>query len=134
MVLGGEKLTATSNWQGPNTCVVLWDGAGAAILQRRPVAGGILSTFLRSDGTYTDILNVPGGGSRAPATAEVVHKKLNTIHMDGREVFKLAVLKKIQAAPQALKRAHKKESDLALLISHQANLRIIEAIAERGEV
>jgi 3-oxoacyl-[acyl-carrier-protein] synthase-3 len=79
-------------------------------------------------------LSVPGGGSRAPATAEVVSKKLNTIHMDGKEVFKLAVHKMIHAVNEALRLAGKKDTDLALLIPHQANLRIIEAIAERVSV
>jgi 3-oxoacyl-[acyl-carrier-protein] synthase III len=134
LVIGAEKLSSITNWQDRNTCVLFGDGAGAAVLQKRPGAGGILSTYLRSDATHTDILNVPGGGSRHPATAEVVEKRLNTIHMEGKEVFKLAVHKMLTAAQQALKLANKKESDLALLIPHQANLRIIEAIAERVDI
>jgi len=134
LVIGAEKLSAITNWKDRNTCVLFGDGAGAAVLQRRPGRGGILSTYLRSDATHTHILNVPGGGSRTPADADVVEKKLNTIHMDGKEVFKLAVHKMISAAQIALKLANKKEKDLALLIPHQANLRIIEAIAERMDV
>ena len=127
LVIGAEKLSAITNWKDRNTCVLFGDGAGAAVLQRRPGAGGILSTYLRSDATHTDILNVPGGGSRMPGAPA-------TIHMDGKEVFKLAVHKMISAAREALARAGKKEKDLALLIPHQANLRIIEAIAERVAV
>ena len=134
LVIGAEKLSAITNWKDRNTCVLFGDGAGAAVLQRRPGPGGILSTYLRSDATHTDILNVPGGGSRAPADADVVARHLNTIHMDGKEVFKLAVHKMISAAQIALKLANKKEKDLALLIPHQANLRIIQAIAERVDV
>ncbi len=134
LVIGAEKLSAITNWKDRNTCVLFGDGAGAAVLQRRPGPGGILSTYLRSDATHTDILNVPGGGSRLPADRDVVEKRLNTIHMDGKEVFKLAVHKMISAAQTALKLANKKESDLALLIPHQANLRIIDAIAERVDV
>lgn len=134
LVIGAEKLSAITNWKDRNTCVLFGDGAGAGVLQRRPGPGGILSTYLRSDATHTDILNVPGGGSRAPADADVVARHLNTIHMDGKEVFKLAVHKMISAAHIALKLANKKEKDLALLIPHQANLRIIQAIAERVEV
>jgi 3-oxoacyl-[acyl-carrier-protein] synthase-3 len=136
LLIGAEKLSSITNWQDRSTCVLFGDGAGAAVLQRRPGSKGILSTYIRSDASHsnTEILAVPGGGSRAPATAEVIGKHLNTIHMDGKEVFKLAVHKMIHAIQEALKLASKKETDLALLIPHQANLRIIEAIAERVEV
>src|SRR5260370_28276331 len=124
---GTEKLSAITNWKDRNTRVLWGDGAGAAVLQKRPTPGGILSTYLRSDATYTDILKVSGGGSRLPGVTPA-------IHMEGKEVFKLAVHKMISAAEQALKLAGKKDSDLALLIPHQANLRIIEAIAQRVHV
>ncbi len=127
LVIGTEKLSSITNWKDRNTCVLFGDGAGAAVLQKRMVPGGILSTYIRSDATHTDILNVAGGGSRTPGVTPA-------IHMDGKEVFKLAVHKMISAAEQALKLAGKKDSDLALLIPHQANLRIIEAIAERVNV
>ncbi|OGR93015.1 MAG: 3-oxoacyl-ACP synthase [Elusimicrobia bacterium RIFCSPLOWO2_01_FULL_59_12] len=134
LLIGAEKLSMITNWEDRSTCVLFGDGAGAAVLQRRPGSKGVLSTYVRSDATHTDILWVPGGGSRAPATAEVVAKKLNTIHMEGKEVFKLAVHKMISAIHEALRLAHKKDTDLALLIPHQANLRIIEAIAKRVHV
>jgi 3-oxoacyl-[acyl-carrier-protein] synthase-3 len=131
LLIGAEKLSSITNWEDRSTCVLFGDGAGAAVLQLRPGNKGILSAYVASDATHTDILTVPGGGSRAPATAEVISQKLNTIHMEGKEVFKLAVHKMIFAVQRALELAHKKDSDLALLIPHQANLRIIEAIAER---
>ncbi len=134
LVIGAEKLSMITNWEDRSTCVLFGDGAGAAVLQRKAGAKGILSTYVCSDATHTDILCVPGGGSRTPATADVVAKKINTIHMEGKEVFKLAVHKMIGALQEALKLAHKKDTDLALLIPHQANLRIIEAIAERVAV
>jgi 3-oxoacyl-[acyl-carrier-protein] synthase-3 len=124
LVIGAEKLSSITDWKDRSTCVLFGDGAGAAVLERRPGPAGILSTYLRSDATHTDILCVPGGGSRAPSQDA-------SIHMDGKEVFKLAVHKMISASTQALKLAGKKESDLALLIPHQANLRIIEAITQR---
>lgn len=124
LVIGAEKLSAITDWKDRSTCILFGDGAGAAVLQKRPGAGGILSTYLRSDASHTDILNVPGGGSRSPGTKAA-------IHMEGKEVFKLAVHKMLSAAEEALARAGKKDSDLALLIPHQANLRIIEAIAQR---
>jgi 3-oxoacyl-[acyl-carrier-protein] synthase-3 len=127
LVIGAEKLSGITNWEDRGTCVLFGDGAGAAVLQKRGAAGGILSTYLRSDAGHVDILNVPGGGSRAPGVRA-------QIHMEGKEVFKLAVHKMLSAAEQALKLAGKKDTDLALLIPHQANLRIIEAIAERIDV
>jgi 3-oxoacyl-[acyl-carrier-protein] synthase III len=127
LVIGAEKLSAITNWKDRNTCVLFGDGAGAAVLQKRSAAGGILSTYIRSDATHTDILNVCGGGSRTPGVVPA-------IQMEGKEVFKLAVHKMISAAEQALKRAGKKDTDLALLIPHQANLRIIEAVAQRVNI
>lgn len=131
LVIGAEKMTSLLNWQDRSTCVLFGDGAGAAVLERREGAGGILSTYLMGDPSQTDLLNVPAGGSRAPVTPEVLASHKNTIHMEGREVFKLAVHKMLSAVENALALAGKKESELALLIPHQANLRIIEAIAER---
>ena len=103
LVIGTEKLSSITNWKDRSTCVLFGDGAGAAVLQKRAASGGILSTFVRSDATHTDILNVVGGGSRAPGV-------IPAIHMDGKEVFKLAVHKMIGAAEAALKRAGKKDS------------------------
>jgi 3-oxoacyl-[acyl-carrier-protein] synthase-3 len=127
LVVGAEKLSAITNWKDRNTCVLFGDGAGAAVLQKRATPGGILSTYIRSDATHTDILNVCGGGSRAPGVTPA-------IYMEGKEVFKLAVHKMISAAEHALKLAGKKDTDLALLIPHQANLRIIEAVAQRVHI
>lgn len=127
LVIGAEKLSSITDWKDRNTCVLFGDGAGAAVLQKKSAVGGILSTYVRSDATHTDILHVKGGGSRLPGQTP-------SIHMDGKEVFKLAVHKMISAAEEALKRAGKKDTDLALLIPHQANLRIIEAIAQRVNI
>jgi len=127
LVIGAEKLSSITDWKDRSTCILFGDGAGAAVLGKRQGPGGILSTYLRSDASHTDILNVPGGGSRAPGQAAA-------IHMEGKEVFKLAVHKMLSAAQEALRLAGKKDSDLALLIPHQANLRIIEAIAQRIDI
>jgi len=131
LVIGAEKLSSITNWKDRSTCVLFGDGAGAAVLERRTVPGGILSTYITAEAAQTDILKVPGGGSRLPPTADVLAQNLNTIYMEGKEVFKLAVHRMISAAQKALELAGKKESDLTLLIPHQANLRIIEAIGER---
>src|SRR5207247_2208291 len=131
LVIGAEKLTAITNWSDRNTCVLFGDGAGAAILRHRGGSHGVISTHIGSDGQYTDILFMPGGGSRCPITRENVDLNLQTIHMSGKEVYKQAVTAMLTAAQKALKQASLSIEDIACVIPHQANMRIIEAIADR---
>jgi 3-oxoacyl-[acyl-carrier-protein] synthase-3 len=131
LVIGAEKLTSITNWTDRNTCVLFGDGAGAAVLRHRGSAHGIISTHIGSDGDYTDILFMPGGGSRCPITRENVDMNLQTIHMTGKEVYKQAVIAMLNAARKALDQAGLSIEDIACVIPHQANLRIIEAIADR---
>jgi 3-oxoacyl-[acyl-carrier-protein] synthase-3 len=131
LVIGAEKLTSITNWTDRNTCVLFGDGAGAAILRHRGGSHGVISTHIGSDGQFTDILFMPGGGSRCPITAENVGLNLNTIHMSGKEVYKQAVIAMMNAAKKALELAGLSIKDIACVIPHQANLRIIEAIADR---
>src|ERR671936_2661620 len=91
LVIGADKLTSITNWKDRNTCVLFGDGAGAAVLQHRGRAHGVISTHIGSDGQYTDILFMPGGGSRCPITRENVGLNLQTINMLGKEVYKQAV-------------------------------------------
>ncbi len=131
LVIGADKLTAITNWTDRNTCVLFGDGAGAAILRHRGGSHGVISTHIGSDGQYTDILFMPGGGSRCPITRENVDLNLQTIHMTGKEVYKQAVTAMLSAAQKALKQAGLSIEDIACVIPHQANMRIIEAIAGR---
>src|SRR5437016_11426448 len=131
LVIGAEKLTSITNWTDRNTCVLFGDGAGAAILRHRGSAHGVISTHIGSDAQYTDILFMPGGGSRCPITRENVDLHLQTIHMTGKEVYKQAVTAMLKAAKKALDQAGLAIEDIACIIPHQANLRIIEAIADR---
>jgi 3-oxoacyl-[acyl-carrier-protein] synthase-3 len=131
LVIGAEKLTSITNWSDRNTCVLFGDGAGAAILRHRGGAHGLISTYIGSDGQFTDILFMPGGGSRCPITAENVGRNLNTIHMSGKEVYKQAVTAMLSAAQKALEQSGLSIEDIACVIPHQANLRIIEGIADR---
>src|SRR5467141_4614660 len=131
LVIGAEKLTSITNWTDRNTCVLFGDGAGAAVLQHRGGAHGVISTHIGSDGQFTDILFMPGGGSRCPITPENVDLNLQTIHMTGKEVYKHAVTAMLSAAQKALEQAGLAIEDIACVIPHQANLRIIEAIADR---
>lgn len=131
LLIGVDTLSRITDWQDRSTCVLFGDGAGAAVLSASSDDSGILSVHLASDGRQAKILNVPGGGSRMPASEEVLKNKLNTIKMDGPEVYKLAVTKMAEAALKALEAAGKKPGDLKLIIPHQANLRIIESVAKR---
>ena len=131
LVIGADKLTSITNWTDRNTCVLFGDGAGAAILRHRGGSHGVISTHIGSDGQYTDILFMPGGGSRCPITRDNVDLNLATIHMTGKEVYKQAVTAMLSAAQKALTDAGLTINDIACIIPHQANLRIIEGIADR---
>jgi 3-oxoacyl-[acyl-carrier-protein] synthase III len=131
LIIGADKLSAITDWTDRNTCVLFGDGAGAAVLRNRPNSHGVISTYMGSDGTFTDILIMPGGGSRCPITPENMPQRLNTIKMIGKEVYKQAVTSMFTAANRVLEDAGLKYEDIACVIPHQANIRIIEAIAER---
>src|SRR6266480_4655627 len=131
LVIGAEKLSSITNWTDRNTCVLFGDGAGAAVLRHRGGAHGVISTNMGSDGEYADILFMPGGGSRCPITRDNVDMHLATIHMTGKEVYKQAVIAMLNAAKKVLDQAGLSIEDIACVIPHQANLRIIEAIADR---
>src|SRR5436305_5722132 len=135
LVIGAEKLTTITNWTDRNTCVLFGDGAGAAILRHRSEgAHGLISTHVGSDGQYTDILDMPGGGCRTPITRDNVDKNLQTMHMLGREVYKRAVTSMPKASKIVLEQSGLTPDDIACFIPHQANMRIIEAIADRLKV
>lgn len=131
LVIGADKLSTIVNWEDRNTCVLFGDGAGAAILRHRQGSRGIITTSMGSDGKLNNILYTPGGGSAAPTTLENVSHKLATIHMNGRETYKQAVKSMVESSLQALKQADLTIDQITCIIPHQANLRIIEAIATR---
>lgn len=133
LVVGGEVFNNIVDWNDRNTCVLFGDGAGAAIVQATDEPRGIISSYIGSDGDYAniDLLGIPAGGSRMPVTQEALDQNLNKIQMNGREVFKLGVRLMPEAAERALKKADVSVDDIDLLIPHQANLRIIEAVGQR---
>lgn len=131
LVIGAEKLSSIVDWQDRNTCVLFGDGAGAAILQHRSGGHGVISTYMASDGGLSDILYIPGGGSRFPINKDNADQRLNCIKMNGKETYKHAVTSMLDAAQKALAESNLKAENLACIIPHQANLRIIEAIAHR---
>jgi len=134
LVIGADKLSSIVDWSDRNTCVLFGDGAGAAILQHREGGRGILASRMGSNGKLADILYIPGGGSACPVTLENADKKPATIRMNGRETYKHAVTAMVDASEKVLSDAGILASDITCFIPHQANLRIIEAIASRLEV
>jgi 3-oxoacyl-[acyl-carrier-protein] synthase-3 len=131
LVVGSDALSRLLNWQDRGTCILFGDGAGAVVLGAAQNGSGILSTRLRTDGSYVKTLYVPAGGSLKPATPETVQRNEHTITMNGKEVFKIAVRSMEEISRQALIEADVQVSEVSLVIPHQANRRIIVALAER---
>lgn len=131
LVIGAEKMSSVIDWQDRTTCVLFGDGAGAAVLQARGEPHGILSTVLGANGTLSDLLSIPGGGSRNPCTPETLGNRMNYLKMAGREVFKHAVTNMSNAVREALEQCGATMDDVACIIPHQANARIIQAIGQR---
>lgn len=131
LVIGAEKMSSVVDWTDRNTCVLFGDGAGAAVLQNRPAAHGLLTTCLGSDGAKAGLLEVRGGGSACPATAKSVSEGMHFLRMDGKETFKNAVNAMVTAATEALERCGLNITQIRCIIPHQANQRILSAVAER---
>ena len=131
LVVGADKLSTIVDWTDRNTCVLFGDGAGAAILQNRPNAHGLLTACMGADGSKGSVLCVPGGGSRQPASADTLARKLHTLRMDGKETFKNAVQAMYGAAQEALRRCELTIDQITCVIPHQANRRIIDAVGDR---
>jgi 3-oxoacyl-[acyl-carrier-protein] synthase-3 len=131
LVIGAEKLTAITDWQDRNTCVLFGDGAGAAILGRTEDGGNILSSCLGADGRWGKLLYLPGGGSRTPASHATVDQRLHYLKMEGKEVFKQAVTAMVQSGSSALERARMGVEEVSCVIPHQANMRIMQAVAKK---
>jgi len=131
LLIGGEALTRITNWEDRGTCVLFGDGAAAVVLEESDDESGMLSSYCRADGNLGELLILPGGGSRMPASAETVSKGLHFIQMAGNEVFKHAVKSMEEAALEALKKAGLTRDDVDYLVPHQANIRIIDATGRR---
>lgn len=131
LIVGAETLSKIVDWTDRSTCILLGDGAGAAVLQPSGDERGILSIHLGADGGGGDLLKQPAGGSRCPATEETVRNRLHYVHMNGREVFKFAVKVMGEAAQTVLQACNLTFNDVDYYIPHQANYRIIEASARR---
>jgi len=131
LVIGVDLLSRITDWTDRNTCVLFGDAAGAAVVAPVDDGSGLLSFHLGSDGSGAELLKVEAGGSRLPASHETVENRQHYIYMNGREVFKFAVRIMGEAAVEALNRAGLTPEDVDVFVPHQANIRIIDAAAER---
>jgi 3-oxoacyl-[acyl-carrier-protein] synthase III len=134
LVVGAEKMSAITDWKDRSTCVLFGDGAGAVVLKRSKGSRGILSAFMRSDGTLAELLYRPSGGATVPFCQDVLDDRSFYVKMAGREVFKHAVRSMAEACDRALDGAKLTGADIDVLIPHQANVRIIEATAKHAHI
>ena len=132
LLVGSETLSILTDWNDRNTCVLFADGAGAVVLQAQEGERGVLSCHLYSDGSQWELLMAPGGGARCPVTPEVLEKRLNKIKMaNGNEVFRIAVRAMEDACVASLKQNNLEIAEVDVLVPHQANARIIQALTHR---
>jgi 3-oxoacyl-[acyl-carrier-protein] synthase III len=131
LVIGAEKLSSIVDWTDRNTCVLFGDGAGAAVLQNHEGSHGLLTAVMGADGEKAELLFMPGGGSRCPATKDSLDARLHFLRMEGKETFKSAVQAMHSAAREALRRCELDITKIKCVIPHQANRRIINAVGDR---
>jgi len=131
LVIGVETLSRIVDYEDRVTCVLFGDGAGAVVMEPCDPGEGILATYVKSDGSYTDLLYLPAGGSRRPLTEERLKNREQYVKMKGDGLFKYAVKAMVEAGETVLRDAKLKTSDVDFVIPHQANLRIIEGVRTR---
>jgi len=134
LVIGAEIISRFVDWEDRGTCILFGDGAGAVVLQTSEAPTGLLSFDLGSKGSEYDALIVPAGGSRNPPSQQALDEGMHYIKMDGRRVFKFATKTPAEAALRAIEGSGLSVDDIALLIPHQANLRIIQGLAKSLEM
>jgi len=135
LLIGAEKLTTFIDWKDRTTCVLFGDGAGAVIIGEVPEGKRqILSTYMSANGDEADLLKIPGGGCRFPSSLETIEQRLHALKMEGKEIFKIGVRVMSEATKKAVDMAGLTLDQVSLVIPHQANIRIVDAIRERLEV
>jgi 3-oxoacyl-[acyl-carrier-protein] synthase-3 len=134
LVVGAEKMSSVIDWTDRNICVLLGDGAGACVVGETQNGTGIIDSFLSADGKYSGLITLPAGGSKMPASLDTIKEKLHFMKMEGRDVFKHAVTIMSSACLEALERCSLTINDIDWIIPHQANIRIINAAAERLKI
>ncbi len=134
LLIGADTLSKHVNWNDRSTCVLFGDGAGAALISAVPKSEGILASVLGANGDKLQAVWLPDGGSRSPITAQILAESSFGLQMNGREVYRFCVEVAPQAILEALCEVGLKTSDIDLLVMHQANLRILQAMAERLDI
>ncbi|MFC9707935.1 ketoacyl-ACP synthase III [Paenibacillus sp. JNUCC31] len=134
LVIGADCLSRITDYTDRNTCVLFGDGAGAVVVGEVPEGRGFKSFDLGAEGAGGSLLQMEGGGSRLPASAETVENKKHYIYMNGREVFKFAVRVMGTATIEVLRKAGLERTDVDLFVPHQANIRIIQSAMQRLEL
>jgi 3-oxoacyl-[acyl-carrier-protein] synthase-3 len=131
VVIGGDKMSSILDYTDRTTCIIFGDGAGCVMLEPTREEAGVMDAILRADGTGEPFLHMKAGGSRIPASHESVDRRLHYVHQEGSAVFKFAVTNMAEVAAEILERNQLKPEDVAWLVPHQANKRIIDATASR---
>lgn len=134
LVIGVETLSRILDYRDRATCVLFGDGAGAVVMEACDPSDGVLSTYMKSDGTLGELLYLPGGGSRRPLTEERLRNREQYVKMKGDGLFKYAVKMMVEASENVLAAAKLNLGDIDFLVPHQANIRIIEAVRQRLRV
>ena len=134
LVIGADMLSRFVDWTDRTTAVLFGDGAGAVVLAKSQDSSGIISNHLHSDGSLWNLITIPGGGSANPPSEKVIIEKLNTVKMQGSETFKSAVRAMEDVARECLEKNHLTCADISYIVPHQANIRIIKALATRLEI
>ena len=131
IVIGIDKMTSILNYEDRTTCVIFGDGGGAALVEPNEEGFGVIDTIMRSDGAGGQFLNLPAGGSAQPASHETVDQRLHYVHQEGKQVFKFAVTNMADVSAEIMENNNLSSEDVDWLVPHQANLRIIDATANR---
>ena len=131
MVMGADTMSSIIDYSDRNTCVIFGDGGGGVLLEPTDTDAGVLDSVLHTDGSGSQYLKVPAGGSVHPASKDTIEKKMHYVYQDGKTVFKFAVKKMAEVSKQILDNNGFTGSDVKLFIPHQANRRIIDAAAKR---
>ena len=131
VIVGADKMSSIINYTDRTTCVIFGDGAGAVLLEPSTDGNGIVDSVLKTDGSGRHFLHQKAGGSLKPASRDTVDANEHTVYQEGKTVFKFAVKNMADVAEEIMKRNNLKSEDIAWLVPHQANLRIIDATAER---
>jgi 3-oxoacyl-[acyl-carrier-protein] synthase-3 len=131
IVIGVDKMTSIIDYQDRTTCVIFGDGAGAVLLEPNEEGNGVMDFILRSDGAGRQYLQQPAGGSAMPASVETVENRMHYVKQEGQAVFKFAVTNMADVSAEIMERNNLTSDDVSWLVPHQANLRIIDATANR---